>query len=217
MNWKLLLSTVLLGLLVTSTAHSQVCTGAASEGWDKQVLNGWGGFVGTVVTVESSGGNPNGYLKGANTGQVGMITSASPWFGDWPDDVRELVVDVQAFGAGDGVVGPYIRLRRDAMTNGWLYEVGSVIPIDGQWHRFALPLNPLWTDQEAEANGWLLIPGTEEWNWAEVMASLQYLMVVVEGVTIDEWAGFDNIRRDCGLFADDFESGDMSAWSLAAP
>ncbi|RLE25568.1 MAG: hypothetical protein DRJ65_07430 [Acidobacteria bacterium] len=147
----------------------------------------------------------------------GRLLKRAPWIGDWPDDIRELVVDVQAFGIGDGVTGPYFRMRLDAASNGWIYEVGSQIPIDGRWHQIALPLNPLWTDTEAEANGWVLIPGTGEFSWAEVMASLSYLIFAVEGVSADEWAGFDNIGRDCGLFADNFESGTTDAWSSSMP
>ena len=217
MNSKRLLYIVVLGLLVASPAYSQVCTGAESEGWDQGALNGWGGFSGTSVFVETSGGNPEGYLSADNIGQVGILTSAAPWIGDWPDDIRELVVDIQVFGTGNGGEGPSIRVRRNASTNGWYYELGSLIPLDGQWHQTALPLNPLWTDLEAEANGWQLIPGTGEYSWAEVMASLGYLIVLVNGVADDEWIGIDNISRDCGLFSDNFESGDTGAWSLAAP
>lgn len=169
------------------------------------------------ATVVPSGGNPDGYVRAENIGQAGIVTSAAPWIGDWPDDIRELVVDVQAFGTGDGVTGPYFRMRLDAFTNGWIYQVGSQIPIDGQWHQISLPLNPLWSDLEAEAHGWTLIPGTGEFSWAEVMAGLSYMIFAVEGVAAEEWVGFDNIGRGCGLFADGFESVNTDAWSSTMP
>ena len=71
------------------------CPGAASEGWDSGVVNGWQGGVGTTISVIGAGGNPDGYLRGEHYGPIMIMSSEAPFSADYTaGGIREISVDI---------------------------------------------------------------------------------------------------------------------------
>ena len=206
---------VALALVGAATVAAQECPMATSEGWDDGSTAGWGGFAGSTVTPVATGGNPDGSLELEDVGNAGIVTRDPSWGGDWTG-IHEISVDYRAFGAADGIYAPYVRLRRDAVGNGWTYYSPHLVVDDGSWHRFTVPFDAAWSDGEAEAAGWSPSLGTT-WTWAETAVSVTYLIVQATGANDGEPVGIDNVIRACWMFADDFESGTTGTWSTTYP
>ncbi len=203
-------------LVVTSQLGAFDCPGAASEGWDAGDVNGWQGGSGTVIGVVPSGGNPDGYLSGENAGLIMIMSSTPPFAGNYATGgIREISVDTQLL-SGTSVVGPAIRLRKDASSNGWFFNLADTITPDGLWHTYTVPVNPAWSDQDAENAGWQPMDSPVVVSFADTMASVGYLIFWDNQSVTGDIAGFDNVTLACPLFADSFESGNISGWSSSA-
>jgi hypothetical protein len=184
-----------------------------SEGWDGGDMGDWQALGLTTVTLQPDGGNPEGYLEVVGDPWAGILTEAPAWGGDWGrGGIHEILVHYRLLSSVDGVYVPYVRIRRDASSNGWEYYGAELLPDDGRWHRFAVPVDAGWSDAEAEAAGWALMPGGTEWTFAETATSVDYVLVEARATTLAEAVGIDNVELTCWLFADDFESGDTGAW-----
>jgi hypothetical protein len=208
---------VVIAVLFFAVAPSaaQDCPGATQEGWDGGDLNLWIGLAFTVVSAPTTGGNPGGYLEGerATTAWVSFGNQSPPWSGDWvAGEIREILIDVNVLG-GDSITGPDFRIRKDGMSNGWYYFNAGVITNDGQWHSFAAPISPDWSDAQAVAAGWTSGDASPPWSFSETLASMGTLSFIVNNVQADHPVGFDNVEISCGIFADGFESGNTNAWT----
>jgi hypothetical protein len=191
------------------------CPPYAIEEWDGGDPNGWEGSAGSVLTVPLSGGHPGGYLQADNDLLVGAQTSDPPWIGDWAvPGIARITVDL-IFPTAD-LNAPFLRLRRDGVTNGWYFSLGSIGSNDGQWHHYEAPVSPWWTDQEAEAAGWSEGAGTHV-SFADTLASVAIIQVSASSPGGSHLMGIDNFTLTPCLFSDGFETGDTSRWDVSLP
>ncbi|MBD3852507.1 MAG: hypothetical protein IFK93_14465 [Acidobacteria bacterium] len=200
--------------LAVIPGFAQDCPGATDEGWDSGDTNLWIGFVSTNVSAPPTGGNPGGYLEAGRTsfGQVTVGNQSPPWTGDWvAGEIRKISIDINLPG-GTGATSLNFRIRRDAVSNGWFYSSFGSLANDGQWHTFTAPVSPTWSDAQANAAGWTTSDITPYYSFIETLTVMSALTFSVSNVPADNPIGFDNADISCGLFADDFESGDTSAW-----
>ena len=107
-------------------------------------------------------------------------------------------------------------MRDDAVTNGWYFDFANTLTPDGIWHTYTVTVDSNWDDQQAQDAGWVAMDVPIDVTFADTMASVGYLILWVDLSYNDEIVGFDNVTLACWLFADDFETGDLSAWSSFA-
>jgi hypothetical protein len=191
------------------------CPPYAMEGWNGGDPNGWVGSAGSALTVPLTGGHPGGYLQAVNDGVVGAQTSAAPWVGDWTVPVIARITVDLIFPTAD-LTAPHVRLRRDGGTNGWYFYLDSVGSNDGQWHHYEIPVNPSWTDQEAEAAGWSEQAGVHV-SFADTLASVGIVQVGANPPVGSQLLGIDNFTLSPCLFSDGFETGDTTRWDVSLP
>ena len=201
-------------LVIPSSVRAFECPGAASEGWGNAGdLNGWNGLAGTTIVVNLANGNPGGYLRSENVGAVMIASNSPPFSGDYTaGGIRGISVEIQLISGVD-VIYPLIRLRRDYSSNGWSFSFAETLTPDGLWHNYTVPVNPAWTDQQAQDAGWNAMDDPIVVSFAETMSNITELIIAVNGAASDDVVGFDNVTLTCSLFADDFETGDADAWS----
>ncbi len=207
----------MLFFIAVTPSFAQNCPGATNEGWDSGDLNLWIGFVSTDVSAPLTGGNPGGHLEAEKTsaGMVAVGNQSPPWSGDWvAGEIRKISVDINLPG-GTGATSLNFRVRRGASSNGWYYSSFGSLANDGQWHAFTAPISPTWSDAQANAAGWSTpdtIGNPNYYSFIETLTVMSALTFSVWSVPADNPIGFDNANISCGLFADDFESGDTDAW-----
>jgi len=212
---------IVLGCILIMTVGSSIqafdCPGEASEGWENAGdVNGWNGLTGTTILVNLAGGNPGGYLRGENVGSVMIASNTPPFSGDYTaGGIREISFDVQLISGVD-VTYPLVRLRRSYSTNGWSFSFDETLTPDSLWHHFSVPVNPAWTDQQAQDAGWHSLDDPIVVSFFETMSNLTELIISVGGAANGDVVGFDNVSLSCPLFADGFESGDLYEWSSSA-
>lgn len=159
-----------------------------SEGWDAGSLDGWS--INTELTsigVLTTGGHPGGYLSswGANmhdTYDIGARFQGSSVTGNYvARNINEARVDLLfAPGAFDAA-----WLRFSDGGNGWLYSLTTTYPV-GVWQSYDVVFNPLWTDTQARAAGWLTFhdldpTATPSAPFASVMESVYFVEVRISG------------------------------------
>jgi hypothetical protein len=166
-----------------------------TEGWDSGSLAGWKPNT-TVsnVTIENTGGNPDGYLLTWGTGlqnntfDIGTMTESSVFTDDYSaKQVTGVSVDIKFLsGSFDGA---WVRFRyHDATYNGWFHPLTSTYQTD--WKTFYVALDPSWTDAQAYAAGWLS-DGSSTVSFQQTMADIYTAEVRISGVG-DVEAGIDN-------------------------
>lgn len=179
---------ILLAFLALNASQVNAAT-SGREGWDGGNLAGWQRFgVGVSVHVEPSGGNPGGYLRATTTtGSVGTQVSSGPFVGDYAAaSIRRIAMDLQFFGAAG--TNPYLRLRESPSVSGWVLVLAPTGPNDGVWHHYDVPIDPTWSDAQAQAAGWQDL-GSPNASFAETLASVDYVIVGTGGVSA---LGVDN-------------------------
>jgi hypothetical protein len=208
---------VWLPVVATIAANElDVCTVMAAEGWDSGVVAGWVGTAGTMVTVELVGGNPDGYLRGDNNGLVGAQTSDPPWIGDYATTgITDITVDLKYLTSN--LQQPFLRLRKDGTSTGWYFVLEPVGTNDGLWHSYHVPVNPWWSDAQAQAMGWV-VPGAIDVSFRDTLASVGIVVIGANSDATVHGLGIDNLTlHSCLVFADGFESGDTTEWSVTIP
>jgi len=191
------------------------CPPHATEGWDSGTPNGWTSIVGSSITVPISGGNPGGFLQSENDGLNGTQTFDPPWTGDYAAlPVALITVDLK-YLTGDQVE-PLVWFRRDSGTNGWIYVLEPIGTADGQWHHYEVPIDPQWSDSEAEVAGWVGVPAPNV-SFAETFSNVGIVIVGADSGPSVQALGVDNFTLSPCMFSDGFESGDTSAWSSSLP
>lgn len=153
----------------------------------------WVGFtVWTDVTVEPDGGQDGGWLRSAaGEGHVdaGIATTKPEVGGDWLiASVSSLTLDIRRVSgtfAGGG-----FRVREGGDVNGWTFPVSADV-VDDAWTTISAPLDPMWTDEDALAAGWLKEgPGVP--SWTATLASHYQLAFRASGGPGLEM-GYDNV------------------------
>ncbi len=196
------LATVAIVLWGTSV-FAQQCTPVAFEGWEDGLPGGWVGSAGSAAVVVSAGGNPGGYLRAEHSGLVGAQTSDPSWTGDLAAaDLTTIELDY-LYETAD-LLQPFVRLRQSGATNGWYYFVASIGVNDGLWHHYDVPVNPIWTDQQATAAGWVDV-GPPNVSFAETVADVGIVQLSASAQAGTQALGIDNVAFIPCLFADGFE------------
>ena len=202
--------------IATAADGLDVCSVVVAEGWDSGGVAGWVGSTGSVVTVEAVGGNPDGHLRADNNGLVGAQTSDPPWIGDWAAaGVTDLTLDLK-FLTSD-LQEPFVRLRRDGATIGWYFVLEPLGTNDGVWHSYLVPVNPWWSDEQAQSMGWE-VPGSIDVSFRDTLASVGIVVIGASSDITINALGIDNLTlASCLVFADGFESGNTNQWSFSSP
>jgi hypothetical protein len=217
--WSMTMVVVAAGLTIGAGSPlclaQEPCPPYAIEEWDGGDPNGWVGSAGSAVTVPLTGGHPGGYLQAENDLLVAAQTSAAPWAGDWVvPGIARITFDL-IFPTAD-LTAPHVRLRRDGGTNGWYFSLGAIGINDGQWHHHEVPVNPSWTDQEAEAAGWSEAAGVHV-SFAETLTGVGIVQVGASSLGGIQVLGIDNFTLTPCLFSDGFETGDTTRWDASLP
>jgi hypothetical protein len=210
-QWWVLVVTLCIVLVGATLAAEEPCPPFAAEGWDGGTPNGWVGTAGSAITVPMTGGNPGGYLRADNSGLAAAQTSDPPWIGDWgAANIARITFDF-IYATADLNL-PHVRVRESGSTSGWYFRVEQIGVNDGQWHHYEVPVDPSWTDQEAEAAGWT-DGGAPNISFAATVASVGIVQLGATVLSGTEALGIDNFTLTTCLFSDGFESGDSTRWS----
>ena len=134
-------------------------TGAAlaqTEGFEGG-MNGWERASSNfVVEYRSDGGNPGGWIKAGANDTSGFITKTGPFIGNYQDaGYREIAVDFRADLLQLTNFKPEMILRASPSVAGWRYEFVDLKVEAGTWQPLAAPVDPDWSDAQAQAAGWV--------------------------------------------------------------
>ena len=175
------------------------------ETFDLDTDNWQQGTTSTTVVHGAAGGNPGGYLElrkilGGFSDIAAQNVTDPEVLGDYgAAGVSEVTVDLNMFNSS--VEGAYVRFRRNASENGWLYGFGPINPDGNQWSTYSTGFfDASWTDAEARLAGWVtdddLSPAVDPSpSFADVMAgvgraSVRFATAPSDSVLI----GVDNYR-----------------------
>lgn len=131
-----------------------------SDNWDDGQLHGWtGNTAWTEVVGQTTGGNPNGYLRSRNSSTsnpshtIGAVNKENRYTGDFVSaGVHRISLDLNLLSGQMNWVR--LRLRyHDAHFNGWTYQLDTSMSV-GQWRHYEVNFDPNWTDAQAIAAGW---------------------------------------------------------------
>lgn len=192
-------------IIVLQTTNIFAASTNYTETWDNNSLAEWtANTYASNVAVESSGGNPNGYLLTwgtlwpdgpyGETFDIGAMTQCPVFTGDFSSaGVTGMSVDMRFIsGTFDWA---WLRLRyKDASHNGWMYSLTDTF--GNTWQTYSVNFSPDWNDVEAEAAGWhpdnYWLSGSSDSNsWQETLSDVYYTEVRISGVN-DVNAGIDN-------------------------
>jgi hypothetical protein len=112
----------------------------------------------SVVVWAGSGGNPDGHIQtrrdlDEDFFDIGALTSGAQFTGDYgADNISTMTADIHF--QTDNFTGAWFRVRVDSLTNGWLFALTSDFTAN-VWNTYSFAFNPLWSDLEARAAGWI--------------------------------------------------------------
>jgi len=144
------------------------------DGWDDGSLNGWLPATGAAdIAVSATNGYSGGFLQSVEQpftfGIVGAINYGPEYTGDFTAHGYVRMQVATRFLAGS-FLSVYFHVRYlDAAHNGWLLPLPADFGDTG-WQFFAIDFDPYWSDQEAQAAGWLQEVSTP--TFAETMADV---------------------------------------------
>ncbi len=178
--------------------------GAASIGVET-FSGGLAGFgpntISSTVVHSAAGGNPDEHLLirrivDATFFDIGALTSGAAFTGDYAaDGIGSAGVDLDF--RTTNVSGAWLRVRQNAVTNGWLHALtGDFSP---GWRPYDVAFVPTWTDLEARAAGWItdfdLNPAADPSPaFATVMANVGFFEVRLGSTNESTLVGLDNAR-----------------------
>ena len=155
------------GILVFIISVMMACNGngevvLVEESWDEEcTTNEWStcSLFG-IVTLSEEGGNDTGFLccftkPGGNpNADLGAKRMGHPWSGNYDSsDISGVTLDFMLMGGS--IFRAMVRLPyKDYEHNGWEFPL-PIAQTRGIWQPFEIPLNVDWTDEEAEAAGWV--------------------------------------------------------------
>ena len=198
-----------------------------TDAWDTGDLLEWSpAGANAEVSVETTGGNPGGYLKTRSTipwsygYQAGAYTEKTELSGDYGfAPLITVSVDLKFFDATN-FSGAYLRFRYlDAHFNGWIKLLTASPPLN-VWQTYTVTINPIWTDSEARSAGWLtdhdLDPTADpSQSFSITMGNVYHPQVRLRGDDNIE-AGIDNFSLSAVIFHADFENDTIDSEPLSA-
>lgn len=129
------------------------------DGWDAGTVDGWLAATGAAtLEVPLTGGFSGGYLNSTETvftyGIVGAVNYGPDYTGDF--NARGLVrIQVAVKFLIGSFESSYFHARyMDSNHNGWHLPLNADFE-DPDWQLFFFDFDPAWTDQQAEAEGWV--------------------------------------------------------------
>lgn len=147
-----------ISVLVAFPPISSLAETSRTETWDGGTLGGWVQNT-TIVTLQyiSAGGNPGGYVRSsgnaAGTWDIGAAYWGSRFGGNYlADSITQVSVDL-AFTSGS-FDAAWVRFRRSASDNGWLFPV-RMSSFSPDWQIFSATFDPAWSDAQAREKGWI--------------------------------------------------------------
>jgi hypothetical protein len=129
------------------------------DGWNDGSINGWLPATGiAALEVHPSGGYVNGYLSSTESiftnGIVGAINYGSDYTGDFNAQGYGRVQVAVKFTSGT-FYSAYFHVRYlNSGNNGWQLPLNADYG-NTDWQLFVIDFDPAWTDQQAEAAGWV--------------------------------------------------------------
>jgi hypothetical protein len=181
-----------------------------TETFDTDAAGFTANTISSVVVWDGIGGNPDGHIKTRrDTGQplsfdIGAIGPNGAFGGNYGlAGVTGAKADFAAFTDNITSVRFRFRLNDGGVSNGWSYLLDDTFT-PGTWESYMAPINPLWTDMEAEAAGWerdSSVYGTDpldDRSWATIMANVLGIEIrVASGLGRQQdpsaLAGIDNV------------------------
>ena len=143
-------------------------------------FDGWTSTVG--VNWQSSGGNPNGYLRFIDSGPAngGQLFAPSKFLGDWTsfDGSGQLSYDFRVFQTGPPYFARGVRISGPGGTASW---TGPTATDQTGWTKSVVPIR---------ADAWTVSAG----RWADILTNVTELFV---GMPVSssavETTGIDNV------------------------
>ena len=125
------------------------------ENFDTDV-GGWiQNTIGTTVSHQAAGGNPNGFaLSRAGTAfptAIGAQNQTAPYAGDYAAAGIDTVILDLNFISGS-FSSALLRFRSSGANNGWSVMLTDVF--NNEWQSYTVVFDPNWTNAQAQANGW---------------------------------------------------------------
>lgn len=152
--------------------------------FDSQSFEGWA-FVSTGgASVQSSGGNPAGYIRITDATGINQAIAPPAYLGDWSQlpGQASIQFDLKIFSKSGSFVITHDLLRISGP--GGMATIpydSSMLRADGRWKSFSFLIDP---------SEWTVISG----DWDSLMANVTELSVFPEFYNNTETIGFDNFR-----------------------
>lgn len=152
--------------------------------FDSQSFEGWA-FVSTGgASIQSSGGNPAGYIRITDATGISQAIAPPAYLGDWSQlpGQASIQFDLKIFSKSGSFVITHDLLRISGP--GGMATIpydSSMLRADGRWKSFSFLIDP---------SEWTVISG----DWNSLMANVTELLVFPEFYNSTETIGFDNFR-----------------------
>ncbi len=152
--------------------------------FDNGSFEGWS-FVNTGgASIQTSGGNPSGYVRITDIAGISQAIAPPAYLGDWSQlpGWATIQFDLKIFSkSGSFVINhELIRISGPGGTATVPYD-SSILRADGRWKSFSVLIDP---------SEWTVISG----DWNSLLANVTELLVFPEFYNNTETIGFDNFR-----------------------
>ena len=194
-------------VLALVMAHSTGFTATPhSDAWDTGDLLSWTPNVSPPspqctdnVSLQTTGGNPGGYLHIQYYCSLGGATTAKTELSGNYGFAQQVTISIDLkFLSYTGDLEAFLRFRyQDGTYNGWRYLLAQN-PTINVWQTYTITINPFWTDSEALAAGWVKdFDNSTVVSFAQTVSNVFHPEIRLEGGSSVE-AGIDNFILSSG-------------------